>query len=178
MGKYKIKQKGYEVDFNKIQEGYLASEVVCHAINVNKARYALFGKIGWDGWKVFGGDEVTYCNIPIKRCKEADLIEFEGSDMPLYKVEEMLAKRAKFAELDAILNDESIQYCYIYKGSYYRPNSCGYTDSKSRAGVYTKEEAVSDAKSVTNMRAIPINIVDHNTMIAKEIKELSTRLIC
>ena len=79
--------------------------------------------------------------------------------------------------LNQIIKSKKVTHCYIYKRGYYRPNHCGYTDRPSRAGVYSKEEAVECALKCSELTLIPIDIVEHNRMIAKEIKELSTRFI-
>ena len=75
------------------------------------------------------------------------------------------------------MNDNGIKYCYIRKGSYYKPNSCGYTDFKHRAGVYSKEEAVSSAKSCRDITLEIIDIQSHNEMLNIEIAELQNKLL-
>lgn len=96
----------------------------------------------------------------------------------LFQIELILIERERIKELDNILNNDSIKYCYIKKrGEYYRPNSCGYTTYKFFAGVYTKEEAVSDAKSCNDLTIIPINVEEHNKYINTIISDLNTRLI-
>ena len=93
------------------------------------------------------------------------------------KIEEVLENRERIAKLDAILLDESVKYYYIKKGSYYRPGSCGYTEFKYRAGVFTTEEAVSEARWCNEITIIPIDMDVHNKMIGDEIKDLQTRLL-
>lgn len=83
----------------------------------------------------------------------------------------------KKSELNKIAKNKKVTHCYIKKGSYYRPNSCGYTDFQSLAGVFTKEEAISEANHCNDVWIIPINNESHNKMIVQAIKELSTRLI-
>lgn len=173
--KNKIIKKGYQVNFNKIDEGYLYSEEVTTADTIGQAKKELLGRL-YDA-KTWFGDEITYLNIPVIRCEDADIIEFEGKEVSRFKIKEILEKRERFSKLDAILNDENVKFCYIRKGSYYRPGSCGYTDFRYRAGVFTKEEAVQDGKSCSELTIIPIDIVEHNEMITKEINELSSRLL-
>lgn len=179
MQQYQLKSKAYQLDLNKIEDGYSASERVCHADSFNKARSVLFKEIQYEDWKCrFYGTDITYLNIPVKRWKDGDKYEFEGEDVPLWKIQEILAERERTSALDGILNDDSIIYCYIGKrGGYYRPNSGGYTEMRIRAGVYTKEEAVSSAKSCNEVDAVPINIEEHNQLLTQEINELKTRLI-
>lgn len=81
------------------------------------------------------------------------------------------------ASINKILNDKKTTHCYIYKGGYYRPNSCGYTDRVTRAGVYTKEDAIRHHEHCDSLKLIPINNSEHNNLILDEIKELLTRII-
>lgn len=104
MKDYKLLQKAYEVDFGKIEDGYVASEYICHADSINSARKILLGKL--DGyWLLHGKTEITYLNIPVKRCPECDLFEFEGNPVSLHEIKEIIAERERIASLDAILNN-------------------------------------------------------------------------
>lgn len=60
---------------------------------------------------------------------------------------------------------------------YYKPNSCGYTDYTTCAGIYTKEEAVQEARSVDEIHILPIDLKSHNEKLENEIKSLQSRLI-
>jgi len=178
MEKYKIHQKAYEIDFSKINEGYLSSGEICLADTIGKAKSILLDRIKYESWKLkYSDDDITFTNIPVVRRKTSDLHIFEGSPVPMWRINEILSERERFKKFDVILNDESIKYCYIRKGSYYRPNSCGYTDMIHRAGVYTKEEAVSEGKFCRDITIQPIVISDHNEMINKEINDLKSRLL-
>lgn len=173
-----IVEKAWKIDLEQLDGGYESSEIVCHAENTNKAKIALLHKVKYDSWKLrWTGNEINYLNIPVVRANEYDLVLFEGANVTLNKVAEIKAKRERIAYLDGILNDESIKYCYIRKGSYYGPNCCGYTQYKFQAGVYTKEDAVSQAKSVSELYLEPINIAEHNEMIQAKIADLSSRII-
>lgn len=81
-------------------------------------------------------------------------------------------------ELDSILNNPDIQYCYILKrGLYYCDSWCGYSDYRTKAGVYTKQEAIDHARNIKEIFIVPINNAEHNTLISKEIEKLKARLI-
>jgi len=97
--------------------------------------------------------------------------------MTAHEIEEELKERKRLSEFNLILDNKSIKYCYIRKGSYYRPNSCGYTDFVHRAGVYTKEEAVRHAVGCRDIWLKRIDIEEHNKIIQSEIKDLKTRLL-
>ena len=90
----------------------------------------------------------------------------------------MLTLRKHDTELTQILEDEKVSHCYIKKrGSYYRPDSCGYTEIRTRAGIYPKERAVREGKGDLLFDIVPINAEEHNAMILAEIKELESKLI-
>ncbi len=69
------------------------------------------------------------------------------------------------------------RYFYIRKGPYYRPGASGYTDFRTKAGIFTKAEAVDHARKSRELTLIPVNEADHNAALREEIEELSTRLI-
>lgn len=81
------------------------------------------------------------------------------------------------AKHEKILKDAAITHCYIRKGSYYRPNWCGYTDFQHRAGVYTKEEAVNHANKCNEITVVPINAKEHNDLLNAEIQDIQSRLL-
>lgn len=178
--KYKLAQKAYEIDFSKIEEGFLydSSRFITYAETRNKAKSQILKEAYCESICLEGEeDEVTYLTIPVIRCKEADKYFFEDKEISLYQIEEELTERKRLSDLQEILDNESIKYCYIRKGGYYKPNSCGYTDFKHRAGVYTKKEAVSHAKSCSDIWLERIDIEDHNKMIQSEIQDLQTRIL-
>lgn len=176
--KYKLIQRAYKIDFDKIEEGYLASDQICHADNINKAKSILLGQISYENWKLkYLDKEITYLTIPVKRYPEGDWYEFEGEKLPLFGIQSILDERERILKLNQILENDNVKYCYIKKGNYYRPNSSGYTDYAIWAGVYPKEDAVRAAKSCRDINLITINIDDHNAMINKEIENLKTRLL-
>lgn len=175
----KIVEKAWEVDFSQILEGFTACDRVSWSNNRNKARKQLFEDIKYEDWLLRWNDEpITYLNIPTKRCKSCDKVEFEGDVIQRNKIDVILHKRIRIEYLDSILSRSEISYCYIKKfGDFYRPNSCGYTSHLIFAGVYGKEYAVSCAKSCEDLDIVPINIGEHNKMITDEIEDLKTRLI-
>ena len=168
----KIIKKAYQVDLNKIEEGYLYSPMICYAENRNKAKSSLLGENLYSDLKLAGEEEeVTYLTTPVVRCKSADKYDFEGLEMTQRQIDDELTERKRLSVLDEILNNKSIKYCYIRKRGYYRPNSCGYTDFKHRAGVYEKEKAVSHAKGCKEIWLEIIDIDEHNNMITSELNK-------
>lgn len=178
--KYVLVEKAYQINFGRIEEGYLYddSSFVVYAETLNKARYKLLEKAYCENVCLRGSDdEVTYITIPVVRAKEYDTFLFEGEGLTKSRIKEKLNERKRLTELDKILTDDSISHCYIRKGNYYRPHSCGYTDFIHRAGIFTKQEAINSAKSCRDLTIIPIDIDKHNKMIQDEIDDLKTRLI-
>ncbi len=169
-------KKGYKVNLDKIEEGYLYSEYSCLAESRNEAKKILLKN--FDGKLKYETDQVSYLTIPIVRYKEIDEIEFEGEIKNKQQIESILSERRRIASLDLFLADPSVVYMYIKKGGYYyRPNECGYTEFITMAGVYEKEDAVRQAKSVRELRLIPINIEEHNKNLLERIEELKSRII-
>jgi hypothetical protein len=179
MSKYTLAKKAYKINFNRIDEGYLASEQICYENSIGKAKSKLLRNIRYDDLKLkYSNDNINFLNIPVIRFKEADLYHFEDKIISIRAIKGILEERTRIKELDEILLNETIKYCYIKKrGSYYRPNSCGYTDYLAWAGVYSKEEAVSHAKSCDELVIIPISIENHNKVINETIADLTTRLL-
>jgi len=175
---YKLIKKAYGVNWDKIDEGdyYRGNISPVYAEGRNEAKSLLLSEVS-DYNLRFSDEDITYLNAPIIRYKDCDKYEFKGKELTLRQIEDKKRQDERDNELQSILNDESIIYCYIRKGSYYRPNSCGYTDRRDRAGVYTKEEAVSSARSCQELSIIPIDIKEHNKMIQFEINELNERLL-
>lgn len=178
LGEVSTPHKAYQIDLSKIEEGFLYDTIMCYADNANQAKQILLRENRYENLILSkSNEEVNYLTIPVIRRKSDDKIIFEGQAVTEIEKNRILYKRERDLLLENILNDANIKYCYIKKGSYYRPNSCGYTDFKHRAGVYTKQEAVQSAKSCNELTIIPIDILEHNEMINIEISCLSSRLL-
>jgi hypothetical protein len=173
-----IIEKAYEIDLEQIDEGFLFDTVICHAENSNKAKVKLLEKIKYDNWRLkYTHEDLSYLNIPVKRKKSSDKVVFEGEEIRRWKIDDILNKRERYSKLDSILNNPDVQYCYIWKGEYYRPNYKGYTYHQWEAGVYPKKDAVKHAKSVNEIRLICVNVTEHNKLIRHKISQLEENLI-
>lgn len=176
--KYKLVEKAYCIDLIRIRHGYQYPLTICHAKNLNKAKSIIFKLIKDSEMTNCYGEPITLANIPVVRHENADHYHFDGKIMTMKEIIGETKERERLAKLDALLANESIKYCHICKhGSYYRPNSAGYTDYITRAGIYEKERAVDHARRCSELSIIPINIERHNKMINDEIADLQSLLI-
>lgn len=84
-------------------------------------------------------------------------------------------------KLDKLLSLPEETKAYIIKGGYYyRPESCGYTEYRSEAGVYSIKEAVDSVRKSSlkcGMKVMPIDVEEHNKMLMDKIKEYKSRWI-
>lgn len=69
----------------------------------------------------------------------------------------------KPSEVNALIAEECEvpMFAILKDGYYYRPNGCGYTQSISQAGRYTKEDGEKELVSGENMRLIPHPACDY-----------------
>lgn len=171
--------KAYELNLDKIIEGYRCSPVIAYGETRGKAKAAMWEEIKYDDYGlIWPNEEVSFLNLPIRRAKQYDKVEFEGEIRTKMEIDKIEQSRKRLAKLNSFLHKISITHCYILKrGVYYGPNSCGYTSFKSRAGVYTIEEGVSHAKGCEDIWLEIINVKEHNKMILKEIEQLKSKLI-
>jgi hypothetical protein len=134
-----------------------------------------------DGWKDKFGDEITFLNTPIVRHKAADKYLLNGEVKTMSQIETDRKYQERKERLNALIEADPTAKAYIIKGGYYyRPNSCGYTERRDRAGVYTIQEAVESVLGCSlrdHMDVIVINKEEHNQMIHEEINELKARII-
>lgn len=171
-------QKGWKLGVNQLEEPWYYDHISCRAENRSKAKSQFMKLPELDSIKNKWGDEVTFLNIPVVRCKEVDLVEFDGNKIVRSKVREELRKRDHQSHLDEILSNPEVTHCHIMKrGLYYRDNSCGYVESKLGAGVYTKDYACSHAHSILELKIIPINKEEHNKYLIDHIEAIKKRMI-
>lgn len=174
------KIKAYIVDLNKIQYGYEHQTHVVYANNIKEARYGLLKEYMYNDLRLKYSDDdedLTYITIPVIRAKEHDKQLYDGEWLTPNVIYQKKYEKERNVEFDNILNDNSITHCYIKKGPYYCPNWGGYTDHRTKAGIYLKDEAVKHARSVNEIQLYPIDIKEHNLMIMEEINNLRSRLI-
>lgn len=176
---FPIFEKAFTINLDKIYDGFHYPAINCRAKNRNEAKVKMLDYIRYDNMHLrIPFVPVTYLNMPIIRTPQEDKVFFENEVVRRGDIQDILYKRERLQKLNDILENPDIEYCYIMKrGEYYRPGSSGYTGFKIRAGVYTKQEAVSDGKSCVDLNIIPINIQEHNALLEKEIAEMTKRLL-
>lgn len=173
-----IKEKAWIINANDFEEHWYAPQDFIYAESEGQAKTKAL-RIVCDGdYARADKEDWTFTNIKIRRAKDGDKYLFEGQELTQDRIEEIVADRERSERLEKMLLDPKITHCHIRKGgNYYRPNSCGYTEFKCWAGVYTIEEGVSHANGCKDLRLEIIDVKEHNEMIAKEIESLKTRLI-
>lgn len=179
MEKLKLIERCWELDLDKVNEGFLFDNIICHVETRNQAKVKLLEEAVWRGAVSNRTDEdFTYLDIPIKRYKLGDKFLFEDRPMTKWEIEQVLKRRQEDTEFDKLLADPTIEYCYIIKrGLYYGPNSCGYTAIRERAGVYTIEYGVSSAKSCRELRLKVIDIDEHNKYLREASEDILDKII-
>lgn len=175
-----IIEKAWQVDLSKIDKGYLWSNEIEYGETKGVAKHSFLPE--FDGARLaYSDEEITYLNIPVIRCKNADKVLFQGDIICRNDVQERIETQERDQRLDKLLLDNPDSFAYIMKrGSYYRPNSCGYTGTKSQAGIYTLKEAIDSVKGCSLypiMDAVLIDKIEHNKMLQDEINDLKSRLI-
>jgi len=175
----KITEKCWKIDFTNVDEAYMYNqdEFFCYAKTRGQAKSILLKK-HYDDLVLSGHKELTYLNIPVVRDKAYDRYDYFGQSLSSREIQKLKRKEEREQELDAIAKDESITHCYIRKGGYYyKPNNNGYTEYITFAGVYTKKDAIRSCTGCTELRAIPIDIEEHNQRVNEQIENLRLRLI-
>jgi hypothetical protein len=112
------------------------------------------------------------------RSKQHDKLNYNGDVLARWMYKQVIQEDKRVKSLEKLMKTSKAKYFYIMKGiSLYRLNSCGYTQQRFEAGVYSKEEAVKHALRCHELHLIPIDIVEHNNMIQKVISDLQSRII-
>lgn len=173
-----IKEKAWIINANDFEEHWYAPQDFIYAESEGQAKTKAL-RIVCDGdYARADKEDWTFTNIKIRRSKEGDKYLFEGNLVPKHIIDATMQERKRIAELEEMLANPLITHCYIRKrGTYYRPNSSGYTDRRCWAGVYTIEEGVDHAKGCDELSLEIIDVKEHNEMIVREIESLKTRLI-
>jgi hypothetical protein len=171
-------EKAYGINLDMIEDGFLYSPIITYAKNKGKAKSNLLFKVRYDGMKLrFSGEEISFTTIPVIRSEEYDKVIINGFQIIRGEIEGYLRKETRKNLLISMEADPTITHCYIHKGSYYRPNACGYTSLLTEAGVYEKADALRHARGCEDIVLIPINVLHHNQMISSKIEELRTHFI-
>ena len=172
-------KKGYKIDLDRIEEGYLFSEYVCSADTLSKAKSDLLKQCKYDGLvRKHTGKDICYLNIPIVRFKQLDEIEYNGAIVTKSKLIQIKRSEDHQKALQDILDDENTTHVYIRKnGYYYSENYSGYVEHKLHAGVYPKKDACCHANLCEDLSIIPIVNKDHNEYLNSHIEIIKARLL-
>ena len=180
MENLEIVEKAYRLDLRAITNGFqMYSDEIAFGKTRAEAKSKIFDVVEHQELILrFTDDKVTRQNIPVLRAKDYDVVVFEGENTPRYEIPKILHNRERNDELDELLTNLDVKYCYIKKhGQYYRNNYTGYTEYVTEAGVYRKEDAVDSAKRCDDLYLIPVDIEKHNELIDEKINKLKECLI-
>lgn len=173
---YKLNRHYLDTTHESVFMGYIPEYF--YAENEKDARWEALKIVHDHDIKDYCDNEITYISCKVKRAKEFDKILVDGVYKTQIEINRDKEKQLRLNFLQSILDDENITHCYIIKrGTYYRPNSCGYTEFKLFAGIYPKKEAVSDGISCQDLTIEPINVLEHNEYLNKHLTEIKSRLI-
>lgn len=176
-----MKQKAWIINTSNFNEPWFAPTDVFYGDTRNEARTEALNHIRHDNFTDKDDEPIGLLNIRMQRLKGADKILVDGVYKTVADIEYEKQKKEFNEKLDNLIIDNPNGYAYVRKGgSYYRPNSCGYTEFITRAGVYPIKEAVAEVRGCSlsdRMDVILIDIEAHNATLTKEIESLQSRLI-
>jgi hypothetical protein len=176
-----LKEKAWVANPEQFDKPWFAPDDIYYGDTLGKAKSVAWKAIESDSLKTRWGDDITFLNLKLIRCKHADKYLVDGELKTMGRIEEENQYKERARTLEALVAANPNAKAYIRKGGYYyRPNSCGYTERELDAGVYSIQEAASAVMSCglrDNMKAIVINPEEHNAMILSKIEELKSKLI-
>jgi hypothetical protein len=77
----KIVEKCYRLNLWAIFDPYHSDGITVYAKSRGKAKSKIYYEAIYCGYSLRDGDEITYLNCPIERCKEYDKYDFGGKVM-------------------------------------------------------------------------------------------------
>lgn len=177
----KLIERAWKIYADDLDEPWHVPDEVFYGKTRGKAKVQAWASIAYDGFKNTMGEETTFLNLKLSRCKKMDRYLVGDKIFTLDEIEyrKKEDKRNEALDVLAAANPEGKAYI-MRKGYFYRPNNCGYTERRTQAGVYSIQEAVQEVKGCSlhdDMDVIPIDVNEHNQRINKEIESLQSRLI-
>lgn len=172
--------KAWTLDLDDYSEPWYISDPVVYANTKGEARMKFLDYLAKEGVERQDGEEITFINIRVRRDKTLDKKLWRGELVSFKKYSELEKEVNHEKELDRILADDSITFCYIKKrGAYYCSNYRGYTEVEFFAGIYPKKDAVKHASRITEITLIPIKneeaiaaLEQENIRLQEKIKQL------
>lgn len=174
-----IIKKAYQVWAKDLSEPFYYNEIVGYGNTPGEAKS--------DAWnnsdlkyadKLYGGGDVTFLDLKVKRVKEYDVVEFEGKEVKRYEIEKLEWMRNRDEESLKLTTENPDSLFLVYNasyGSYWGSNNCGYTSKRYMAGRYSGEEAYKIVKGSSFERKETLELFDAakiNLEVWKEINSL------
>lgn len=177
--RYNIISKNYYIDLSNISEGYLFGDNTFYAKSRNDAKMTAVSMLESNNFTdTLDGSEITYLTVKVYRNESEDLIDYDGKLIKRYQLDKEIEREKLISKYRKEIKSKGIKYCYIKKGCrYYLPESSGYSEYKTKAGVFDVKYGISEVISCDQLTLEFIDIDQHNELIQTEIKELSGKLI-
>lgn len=178
---YQVNPVNLDHSHESVARGYIYETF--HADNEREARKKALRFLDHDCGVTddYMDNPLTYTSVKVKRYPSDDLFLIDGKLKSQSAIEYEAKKKERDDNLRKILVDNPDGFAMIRKGGYfYRPNSKGYTEIRTDAGIYTLVHAVNECLSCSlddYMRPEIINIQEHNQLILDKIELLKTQLI-
>ncbi len=121
------------------------------------------------------GDDESYLDVRVQRCRQSDIILFEGDFITKESAFSRLLERDRKEKTKEFVEKNKGKQVYIYSGqwgAYWRTNNRGYTDQRDEAGIYDIEKAwdlisCNGPEKLTELRLVAQ--VDRNVLVTKII---------
>ena len=132
MEKLQFAQKAWEIDFGRVEEGYMFEKVWAYGNTVGQTKQELLVEV--EGCKNYLGEEITFLNIPIIRCKEKDKYYFEDEGdyfiqalgRMFLQIFEELKSKGSFRKLN--LRENAIFYVQEMHYYFWEPEDSGWQE--------------------------------------------------
>lgn len=180
----KIIKKAYQVWAKDLSEPYYYNEIVGYGNTPGEAKS--------DAWnnselkyadKLYGGGDVTFLDLKVKRFKEEDIVEYETEgqirEIQRYQIEKLEWMKNRDEDSLRLVTENPDSLFLVYNGSYgtyWGSNHCGYTSKRYLAGRYSGEEAYKIVKGSSFERKETLELFDA-AKINLEITEKVDKLL-
>jgi len=174
---YNSTPKAWQLDMSVINEGYLYEEAIVIANTRGKAKSKFLRKFR-DSMVLSNGEELSFTKIYIFLRRDLKPTLYDGEWITKAAFDSIMEEESRKNDLELLRDNESVKYCFIKKrGMFYRENSCGYTHNKLEAGVYTKKDALAEARHCSDLTLVSVDVNSYNTLLKERVEFLKSKLL-